>query len=66
MISRLGHSSQQLLASYEDLFVRPCTACQRIISAEEHVPPVARIWTEVIREVEKSEWEARHPACAQN
>ncbi|KDQ57739.1 hypothetical protein JAAARDRAFT_178157 [Jaapia argillacea MUCL 33604] len=33
-----------LLSSYEGLFVDRCTVCQRVLSTEEHVPPVARLW----------------------
>ncbi|KIJ67556.1 hypothetical protein HYDPIDRAFT_108397 [Hydnomerulius pinastri MD-312] len=33
-----------LLVSYRGLFVDRCTSCQRVLSAEGHVPPVGRIW----------------------
>ncbi|KAI0700927.1 hypothetical protein BC835DRAFT_1265766 [Cytidiella melzeri] len=51
----------QLLASYEDLFVRPCSACKRVISTEGHIPPVARTW---LGGGDKNDWDARHPVCA--
>ncbi|KAF8557953.1 hypothetical protein OG21DRAFT_77654 [Imleria badia] len=33
-----------VLVSYRGLFVDRCTSCQRVLSAEGHIPPVARIW----------------------
>lgn len=54
-----------LLASYEDLFIRRCSACQRVTSAEGHLPPVARVWAPEGREGEEGQWDARHPACLQ-
>ncbi|EPQ57369.1 hypothetical protein GLOTRDRAFT_58681, partial [Gloeophyllum trabeum ATCC 11539] len=32
-----------LLSSYEGLFTQRCATCQRVLSAEGHVPPVARL-----------------------
>ena len=55
-----------LLASYEDLFVRRCSACQRVTSAEGHLPPVARVWVPGEREGEDGHWDARHPSCLQS
>lgn len=60
---RLG---QVFLASYDDLFVRRCSACQRVISAEGHIPPVARVWLPAEREVDEGSWDARHPSCLQS
>jgi hypothetical protein len=36
---------QSLLQSFAGLFVEPCIACQRVLSAECHIPPVARVWS---------------------
>ncbi|EGN99545.1 hypothetical protein SERLA73DRAFT_134815 [Serpula lacrymans var. lacrymans S7.3] len=33
-----------LLCSYQGLFVDRCSTCERVLSAEGHVPPVGRIW----------------------
>ncbi|KAG1870396.1 hypothetical protein C8R48DRAFT_82250 [Suillus tomentosus] len=33
-----------LLVSYQGLFVDRCTSCERVLSAEGHVPPAARLW----------------------
>ncbi|KAG2153684.1 uncharacterized protein EDB93DRAFT_1081894 [Suillus bovinus] len=33
-----------LLVSYQGLFVDRCTSCERILSAEGHVPPAGRLW----------------------
>lgn len=57
---------QKLLTSYEDLFVRQCTACQRVLSAEGHVPPVARVWLLPSQESSEGSWDARHPDCMQS
>ncbi|PCH43837.1 hypothetical protein WOLCODRAFT_132985 [Wolfiporia cocos MD-104 SS10] len=64
-----------LLAAYRDLFLTRCCACQRILSAEGHVPPVARVWTDAgtgaadgsaPRAAAASPvWEPWHPACLQ-
>ncbi|EKM54040.1 uncharacterized protein PHACADRAFT_29309 [Phanerochaete carnosa HHB-10118-sp] len=55
-----------LLASYEDLFVRRCSACQRVTSAEGHLPPAARVWVPSEREGEEGHWDAKHPSCLQS
>ncbi|KIM68997.1 hypothetical protein SCLCIDRAFT_103907 [Scleroderma citrinum Foug A] len=34
------------LVSYRALFVDRCTSCQRVLSAEGHIPPVGRIWAQ--------------------
>ncbi|KAG1724080.1 uncharacterized protein EDB91DRAFT_1062986 [Suillus paluster] len=33
-----------LLVSYRGLFVDQCTSCERVLSAEGHVPPAGRLW----------------------
>ena len=43
------------MCSYEGVFVDRCRICERVLSIEGHVPPVARLWN-----VERGEWEARH------
>ncbi|KAI0727405.1 hypothetical protein C8Q72DRAFT_840826 [Fomitopsis betulina] len=63
------------LISYETLFAQKCTreSCGRILSAEAHIPPVARVWSENARiwtpEGLKSGgvpgWEPFHPTCLQ-
>lgn len=55
-----------LLASYEDLFIRRCSACERVTSSEGHVPPVARVWKADSREAGDGHWDARHPSCLQS
>lgn len=45
-----------LLESYDELFVRGCSACGRVLSVEGHVPPVDRIWGGEL-------WDARHVTC---
>ncbi|KAH8093920.1 hypothetical protein BXZ70DRAFT_897129 [Cristinia sonorae] len=50
-----------LLESYANLFVQRCSACQRVVSLEGHVPPVARIW--VPDPAEEGRWDARHATC---
>ncbi|KZT68321.1 hypothetical protein DAEQUDRAFT_712189 [Daedalea quercina L-15889] len=64
-----------LLGSYENLFSQKCTreSCGRILSAEAHIPPVARVWSQNARvwtpEGLKSggspDWEPFHPTCLQ-
>ncbi|KAH0589330.1 hypothetical protein H2248_005091 [Termitomyces sp. 'cryptogamus'] len=46
-----------LLGAYSTLFVERCTTCQRVLSAEGHVPPVVRVWAD-------GAWSARHAGCA--
>jgi hypothetical protein len=53
---------QGVLCAYEGLFVDRCTVCERVLSAEGHVPPVVRIWGEGDKERE-GQWEARHVGC---
>ena len=52
---------QTVLVSYRGLFVERCTGCERVLSAEGHVPPVARIWEG--GNGEGGRWEARHATC---
>jgi hypothetical protein len=33
-----------LLVSYQGLFVDRCSSCERVLSAEGHVPPAGRLW----------------------
>ncbi|KAG1746083.1 hypothetical protein EDB19DRAFT_1631944 [Suillus lakei] len=33
-----------LFVSYQGLFVDRCTSCERVLSAEGHVPPAGRLW----------------------
>ncbi|KAH7908604.1 hypothetical protein BJ138DRAFT_1012445 [Hygrophoropsis aurantiaca] len=33
-----------LLNSYQGLFVDRCSGCERVLSADGHVPPVGRVW----------------------
>ncbi|KAF9222643.1 hypothetical protein BS17DRAFT_174956 [Gyrodon lividus] len=34
----------KFLVSYQGLFVDRCTSCERVLSAEGHIPPVGRVW----------------------
>ncbi|KAJ7647476.1 hypothetical protein FB45DRAFT_1019717 [Roridomyces roridus] len=52
-------SIMNLLCAYEGLFIERCATCERVLSAEGHVPPVARVW------MREGGWEARHISCAQ-
>ncbi|KAI0743445.1 hypothetical protein C8Q80DRAFT_1220444 [Daedaleopsis nitida] len=49
-----------LLSSYEQLFVDACSNCQRVISAEGHVPPVVR---RLVRSSAEPRWDVRHVVC---
>lgn len=33
-----------MMVSYQTLFSTHCTVCQRVLSSEGYIPPVARIW----------------------
>lgn len=57
MIARAHDGVQNVLVSYRGLFEDRCTSCERVLSAEGHIPPVARIW------VAGHGWEARHATC---
>ncbi|KAJ6475229.1 hypothetical protein C8R47DRAFT_1179040 [Mycena vitilis] len=39
--------------------------CERVLSAEGHVPPVVRVWMEAGQDGEKGRWEPRHASCPQ-
>lgn len=36
---------QEYLQTYVNLFIERCAVCGRVLSAEDHVPPVARVWS---------------------
>ena len=57
--------NQALLSSYERLFVDTCSNCQRVISAEGHVPPVVRKWLITSPEANSKTplWDIRHVLC---
>ncbi|KAJ6607784.1 hypothetical protein B0H10DRAFT_2166729 [Mycena sp. CBHHK59/15] len=54
-----------LMCAYEGLFIDRCTSCERVLSAEGHVPPVVRIWIETGKESDNGRWESRHASCPQ-
>ncbi|KAI0051255.1 hypothetical protein FA95DRAFT_1512746 [Auriscalpium vulgare] len=54
----------QMLACYQSLFSGQCTICQRVLSVDGHIPPVARVWQE--REMDDGAWEPRHVNCMQS
>ncbi|KAJ7287718.1 hypothetical protein C8J57DRAFT_1049273 [Mycena rebaudengoi] len=58
-------SLTNLMCAYEGMFIDRCTSCERVLSAEGHVPPVVRIWIEAGKETEKGHWEPRHASCPQ-
>ncbi|KAG6857268.1 hypothetical protein H0H87_007101 [Tephrocybe sp. NHM501043] len=45
-----------LLGAYSSLFIERCSSCERVLSAEGHVPPVVRVWVD-------GAWTARHVGC---
>ncbi|KAI0780169.1 hypothetical protein C8Q74DRAFT_1198625 [Fomes fomentarius] len=49
-----------LLNSYDRLFVDACSNCQRVISADGHVPPVVR---KLLASSPDLKWDARHVLC---
>ncbi|KAI0745119.1 hypothetical protein C8Q76DRAFT_606713 [Earliella scabrosa] len=49
-----------LLSSYQRLFVDACSNCQRVISAEGHVPPVVR---KPLVSPGDIKWDVRHVIC---
>lgn len=53
-----------MLVTYEGLFETQCTVCQRVLSAEGSIPPVARVWR--AREGAEGVWDPRHVTCLQN
>ncbi|OSX66648.1 hypothetical protein POSPLADRAFT_1178088 [Postia placenta MAD-698-R-SB12] len=54
-----------LLATYVDLFKQKCQSCGRILSAEAHLPPVARVWSARRSDEKPPGWEPWHPMCLQ-
>ncbi|ETW80619.1 hypothetical protein HETIRDRAFT_319541, partial [Heterobasidion irregulare TC 32-1] len=54
----------EMLVTYEGLFETQCTVCQRVLSAEGSIPPVARVWR--AREGAEGVWDPRHVTCLQN
>ncbi|KAJ7502756.1 hypothetical protein B0H11DRAFT_601297 [Mycena galericulata] len=56
-------SLMNLMRAYEGIFIDRCTSCERVLSAEGHVPPVVRVWMEAGRDEEKGRWEPRHASC---
>ncbi|TBU22849.1 hypothetical protein BD311DRAFT_769656 [Dichomitus squalens] len=53
-----------LLSSYERLFVDICSNCQRVISAEGHVPPVVRKrLLSSSADPKAPQWDVRHVLC---
>jgi len=58
-------SLMNLMCAYEGIFIDRCTSCERVLSAEGHVPPVVRVWMDAGRDGEKGRWEPRHASCPQ-
>ncbi|KAJ8488185.1 hypothetical protein ONZ45_g14043 [Pleurotus djamor] len=53
-----------LLCSYRDLFISRCTKCDRVLSTEGHIPPVARVWKDgQPDETQAGQWDPRHVGC---
>ena len=52
-------SEQDMLVSYESLFLEKCSLCKRFLSAEGYLPPVARV------RQEDGTWEPQHGTCVQ-
>ncbi|KAJ7124888.1 hypothetical protein C8R44DRAFT_618601 [Mycena epipterygia] len=57
-------SLMNLMCAYEGIFIDRCTSCERVLSAEGHVPPVVRLWIDDEKEA-KGRWEPRHASCPQ-
>ncbi|KAJ7078926.1 hypothetical protein B0H15DRAFT_924734 [Mycena belliarum] len=53
------------MCAYEGIFIDRCTSCERVLSAEGHVPPVVRMWLEADKDSDKGRWEPRHAGCPQ-
>ncbi|KLO19555.1 hypothetical protein SCHPADRAFT_67225 [Schizopora paradoxa] len=49
------------ISSFESLFDARCSVCERILSQEGHVPPVARVWTDMSGG--RRRWDPRHVSC---
>ncbi|KAJ7622828.1 hypothetical protein DFH06DRAFT_1447374 [Mycena polygramma] len=58
-------SLTNLMCAYEGIFIDRCSSCERVLSAEGHVPPVVRVWMEAGKDGEKGRWEPRHASCPQ-
>ncbi|KAJ7045387.1 hypothetical protein C8F04DRAFT_1024994 [Mycena alexandri] len=58
-------SLMNLMSAYEGIFIDRCTSCERVLSAEGHVPPVVRVWIDTTRASEKGQWQPRHASCPQ-
>ncbi|KAJ6558601.1 hypothetical protein DFH09DRAFT_535961 [Mycena vulgaris] len=58
-------SLMNLMCAYEGIFIDRCTSCERVLSAEGHVPPVVRIWLDADKGSDKGGWEPRHASCPQ-
>ncbi|KAJ7497148.1 hypothetical protein FB451DRAFT_1018789 [Mycena latifolia] len=56
-------SLMNLMCAYEGIFIDRCTSCERVLSAEGHVPPVVRIWLDADKDSDKGRWEPRHASC---
>lgn len=53
-------TEQDMLVAYEGLFLEKCPLCNRFLSAEGYLPPVARV------RQEDGTWEPQHGTCVQN
>ncbi|KZV61766.1 hypothetical protein PENSPDRAFT_670804 [Peniophora sp. CONT] len=53
-----------MLVTYQGVFSASCVACERILSQEGYLPPIARIWREPNGDGAGS-WESRHVTCMQ-
>ncbi|KAJ7783002.1 hypothetical protein B0H16DRAFT_1298303 [Mycena metata] len=58
-------SLMNLMTTYEGIFIDRCTSCERVLSAEGHVPPVVRLWMDTTKANEKGQWQPRHASCPQ-
>lgn len=54
-------SFMDMLVTYENLFLDKCSLCERFLSAEGYLPPVARV-----RQEEHGTWDPQHGTCVQN
>ncbi|KAI0268793.1 hypothetical protein BC834DRAFT_821187 [Gloeopeniophorella convolvens] len=50
----------EVLVAYKSLFLEKCSLCQRFLSAEGYLPPVARVWRE---KGDSGAWESQHATC---
>lgn len=55
----------ELLESYDGLFIEKCTVCERVLSAEGHIPPVVRVWTANEKGPASGKWQPMHIMCQQ-